>query len=138
MKGFEPIDISGDAGIRVFGSNFSELLVSAAEGMYSLITSPGSISPQKKIEIEAKAASREGLLVSLLNELIFYFDAYGFIGKELIIQDLSDTFIKALVSGEDFNQEKHDSGLLIKAATYHKMKIEEKDGRLEAEVIFDI
>jgi SHS2 domain-containing protein len=138
MKGFEPIDISGDAGIRVFGSNFSELLVSAAEGMYSLITNPGSISPQKKIKIEAKAASREGLLVSLLNELIFHFDAYGFIGGEVIIQDLSDTFVSAVVVGEDFDLKKHDSGLLIKAATYHKMKIEEKDGRMETEVIFDI
>jgi SHS2 domain-containing protein len=138
MKRFEQIDISGDAGIRAYGRDLSDLFLNAAEGMYSLISEPGGISPKKSVDIETEAGSREGLLVSWLNELIFHFDAHGFIGRKIVIHELKDTFIRAVVSGEEFDPEKHDSGLLIKAATYHQMKIEEKNGHLEAEVIFDI
>jgi SHS2 domain-containing protein len=138
MKRFELIDISGDAGIRAFGSDLSELFANAAAGMYSLITDPGNVSLRKSIEIKTEGSSLEGLLVSWLNELIFHFDTYGFIGRIIHIHELHDTLIRATVTGEDFDPEKHGSGLLIKAATYHKLKIEHKEGHWEADVIFDI
>ena len=138
MKRFELIDISGDAGIRAFGNNLEEIFLNAAAGMYSLITAPGSVTPQKSIEVTAEGESLEGLLVSWLNELIFHFDAYGFIGKEIHIHELHDTLVSAAVTGEDFVPERHGGGLLIKAATYHKLKIEKKEDHWEAEVIFDI
>ena len=138
MKCFELIDISGDAGIRAFGSDLSELFKNAAAGMYSLIADPVSVTPQRSIEIKAEGASLEGLLVSWLNELVFNFDTYGFIGREIRIHELTDTLIRATVTGEDFAPEKHGVGLLIKAATYHKLKIEMKEDHWETEVIFDI
>ena len=138
MKRFELIDISGDAGIRAFGSDLSELFANSAAGMYSLITDPGSIVPRKSIEIKAEGASLEGLLVSWLNELIFQFDTYGFIGRDIHIQKLNNTLIMSTIDGEDFVPERHGRGLLIKAATYHKLKIERKEDHWEADVIFDI
>jgi SHS2 domain-containing protein len=138
MKRFELIDISGDAGIRAFGSDLSELFANTAAGMYSLIADPGSVMPQKSMEIKAEGASLEGLLVSWLNELIFHFDTYGFVGREIHIHKLSNTLIITTVTGEDFVPEKHGMGLLIKAATYHKLKIERKENHWEADVIFDI
>jgi len=138
MKRFELIDISGDAGIRAFGSDLSELFANAATGMYSLITEPGGVVPRRSIEIKAKGASLEGLLVSWLNELIFHFDTYGFIGRDIHIIKLDDTIIMSTVDGEDFVPERHSRGLLIKAATYHKLKIERKEDHWEADVIFDI
>ncbi|RPI34684.1 MAG: archease [Nitrospiraceae bacterium] len=138
MKPFELIDISGDAGIRAFGNDLKELFLNAAAGMYSLITNSESVTPRKSIEIETSSDSLEGLLVSWLNELIFHFDAYGFIGKEIHIHELRDTLLRATVTGEDFVPERHGGGLLIKAATYHRLKIERKEGHWEADVIFDI
>jgi SHS2 domain-containing protein len=76
--------------------------------------------------------------VSWLNELIFQFDTYGFIGREVRIHELRDTLIKATVTGEDFDPEKHGRGLLLKAATYHRLNIERKEDHWEAVVIFDI
>lgn len=138
MKRYELIDISGDAGIRAFGKSLDDLFLSAAAGMYSLIADPGSVIPQKSIEVKAEGTSSEGLLVSWLNELIFHFDTYGFIGREIHIHELNDTLIRATVTGEDFAPERHGRGLLIKAATYHKLKIERKEDHWEADVIFDI
>lgn len=138
MKRFELIEISGDAGIRAFGSDPEDLFRNAALGMYSLITDSGTIAPQKNVVINVEGDSLERLLVSWLNELIFHFDTYGFMGKEIHIHELHDTLLSATVSGEDFDPEKHDRGLLIKAATYHKLRIERKEDHWEADIIFDI
>jgi SHS2 domain-containing protein len=138
MKRFELIDISGDAGIRAFGHSLEDLFLNAAAGMYSLITDPGNVVPRKSIEVRAEGASLEGLLVSWLNELIFHFDTYGFIGRDIHIHQLNNTLIMSTIDGEDFIPKRHGRGLLIKAATYHKLKIERKEDHWEADVIFDI
>lgn len=141
MKKFEPIDISGDVGMRAFGATAEEAFINEAMGMYSLITDIGSVGETRKIIIETRSDSLEGLLAGYLNELIFQFDAYGFVGKSIDINMFTlepAPFLKATVRGEEFNPEKHERKLLIKAATYHKLRIEKTGDVWEIDVIFDI
>lgn len=150
-KSFEILDISGDAGIRAYGQTLEDAFANAAGGMYSLITNPDGIIEKKEITVEVESHSLDGLLVSWLNELIFQFDTYGVIGKRVEILDfrflISDlttpvtdnqTYIKARVYGEDFDPERHERRLLIKAATYHRLRIEKISDTWEIDVIFDI
>ncbi|MEW6584726.1 MAG: archease [Nitrospirota bacterium] len=148
MEPFEIIDVSGDVGLKAFGKTVEEAFANAASGMYSLITDPKAVEEKKILDVSAAGDSLDSLLVSWLNELIFHFDAYGFIGGKIVISELnlgavepagpSDYKIKASLSGEEFDAERHESRLLIKAATYHKLKIEKKDDMWEIDVIFDI
>ena len=138
MKTFEVMDISGDAGIKAYGQTLNDAFTNAAMGMYSLITDPETIREEREITIELKSHSPEGLLVSWLNELIFHFDTYGFIGKAIHIETLDATALTAHISGEEFDPERHERRLLIKAATYHQLSIVPKEGGWELQVIFDI
>ncbi len=138
MKQYEILDISGDAGIRAFGGDLQELFINAACGMYSLITDLKDIQKKKTIEVSVYAASEEGLLVAFLNELIFHFDAYGFAGKGVVIKAMDAGSVTAVISGEDFNPARHRRKLLLKAATYHRLKVEKLGNHRQAEVIFDI
>jgi SHS2 domain-containing protein len=144
VKAFEIIDISGDVGLRAFGADLESLFSNAAAGLYDLITDPELIREDRSVELTAESSSLEGLLVSWLNELIFRFDAYGFIGKRIVITGLSlpdhaGSFrVRACLTGEDFDSSRHERRLLVKAATYHMLKIEQKDGTWQADIIFDI
>jgi SHS2 domain-containing protein len=148
MRPYEFLDISGDAGIRAFGGTAEELFVNAALGMYDLMTDTGNVGKTETIDISLAHDSSEGLLVSWLNELIFRFDAHGFIAKEVVITEFlfGDDFtgsgtaysLRASLSGEHFDPARHRGKLLLKAATYHKLKIENEGGRWSAEIIFDI
>ncbi len=153
MRRFDVIDISGDAGIRVYGDTIEGLFVAAAEGMYSLVTDLDDVRLVREVLFHVKSHSLEGLLVSWLNELIFYFDTYGFIGKEIVITEIipsvtvppqeggleeGEYALKGTVYGEDFDPERHDRRLLIKAATYHQLRISKEDGLWSANIIFDI
>ncbi len=138
MEKFEILDIAGDVGLRAFGESKQEVFVHAALGMYSLITNTDVMKDHKSIMVSAESPALDGLLVSWLNELIFQFDAYGFVGKNIEIINFSDNRIEAKLSGEEFDPERHEGKLLIKAATYHRLKIEKKDHLWESEIIFDI
>jgi SHS2 domain-containing protein len=138
MEEFEVIDISGDAGIRAYGETLEDVFTNAAVGMYSLITDLKGIGEIKEITVTAESRSLEGLLVSWLNELVFHFDTYGFIGRKIRVKTLENHRIVAKISGEDFDPERHERRLLIKAATYHQLSMEKKEGHWVANVIFDI
>src|SRR4030042_2158298 len=154
MERFKVLDISGDVGIKAFGKSIDEAFINAAIGMYSLITKLDSIKEKKTINVSVGSPSLDGLLVSWLNELIFNFDAYGFIGKKIEITEFTPSLtlpprgggrvvgeaykLKATISGEEFDPERHEGKLLIKAATYHKLRIEKLEDIWEIDVIFDI
>lgn len=138
MERFTVLDISGDVGLTAFGDSLQETFVNAAIGMYSLMTDLDAVATTKTIDVSVESQSTDGLLVSWLNELIFHFDAYGFIGKKIDIKEFSEKRISASIAGEEFDPERDEGKLLIKAATYHQLKIEKKDERWEISVIFDI
>jgi SHS2 domain-containing protein len=137
MKKYEQIDISGDVGLKIWGKTLEELFANASEGMFELITDTSGIKEEEKKGISLNSGSMEGLFVQWLNELVFLFDTYGFIGKKVLI-DIHDNALAATVSGGTFNADVHESRLLIKAATYHGLSMKKVDSRWEAEVIFDI
>lgn len=152
MEKFKVLDVSGDIGLEAYGATAPEAFVNAAAGMYSLITNLGAVREKKTITVTAESISLEGLLVAWLNELIFHFDTYGFIGKRITVDEFTPSLalppegrggeescrISATVSGEGFDSGRHEGRLLIKAATYHRLKVEKKDDRWQIDVIFDI
>jgi SHS2 domain-containing protein len=148
MQQFTVIDISGDIGITAYGRTKQETFVHAALGMYSLITNPDKIQERRVVHVSVQSHSPDSLLVSWLNELIFHFDAYGFIGKKITLHAFINgaedpdnpqaCSLEADISGEEFDPGCHEGKLLIKAATYHKLRIEKMDEAWEIDVIFDI
>jgi SHS2 domain-containing protein len=140
MKRYEPIDIAGDIGLRAFGRTTEELFINSALGLYNFITEPSLVQEERDIHVAIESPSIENLLVSWLNELIFHFDTYGFIGKTIKINRLTSSkcSLRASLSGEDFNPERHVKKTLIKAATYHRLRVEKINNMWEADVIFDI
>ena len=134
---YRVIDVAGDIGLRAEGKTIEECFVNAGLGLYSLITDISLIELEEKKEISLSEETLEELLVSFLNELIFHFDAYGFIGKS-IKAEIKENSLKAEVYGEFFNPEKHERRLLVKAATYHNLVLKKNNNLWIAEIIFDI
>ena len=90
MRQFEILDISGDVGIRAFGTRMEELFIHALRGIYSLITDLALIREKRSVEITLERESVEELLVSWLNEMVFHLDASGFSGKNIELIDFSE------------------------------------------------
>lgn len=135
---YEVIDISGDVGIKAVGNSMAEAYANAVMGMYNLVTDICRVDERESNAFDISGDSPEDVLVGCLNELIYRFDAYGFIGKRVEVTDITGTSLHMRVHGEEFDPERHERRLLIKAATYHNIRVEQTDGKWQVEVIFDI
>jgi len=138
--GFEIFGTAGDAGLKAEAAGLDALLGDLALG-FSELSSGGAIKPLAARTFSLEAGSPQALLVNFLNELVFLSDTEGFLPAAAEIRTLASDggyLLEASLKGETAVFDRHPRGLLVKAATYHKLKVENTNGRWRAEVILDI
>ncbi|MEW6556822.1 MAG: archease [Elusimicrobiota bacterium] len=134
---FETINHTADVGIVAYGKTLHELFENAASGMFSMIIPPDKVKEKLLISISIDAHDLEELLITYLNELLYYYSTKKVLFKRFEILELSETHLDARVSGEKIAD--HEILNDIKAATYHNLKIEKlADGTYKTPIIFDV
>jgi len=133
MEDFEFLDHTADLHMRVRGKSAKELFQNALTGLFQVIV-PVNTSESVSRPIQVDAKDREGLLVAFLNELLANLDIYKESYERLEIETLTPTRLAGILSG--FKIKKF--GTQVKGATYHDLSIRDKQGYLEADIIFDI
>ena len=138
--GYEMLDAGSDAGIMASSFTLEGVFRDMALGMYSMAADPGDVKSSEVERVEVQSHSLEGLLVAWLNELVYLLDTRGFIASRVEITSLDPEGFRliAVLGGESLDTGRHGHGLLIKAATYHDLRIEKEDGRWSAQVMLDI
>ena len=133
--GFEEVEHTADHAMRIFGENLKELFVSAAEGMSSLMVADMSgIAGEIDKTIELEAIDPESLLVEWLSELAYWAEAEMLIFKTFRIKHLTDNHLVASVTGGKMPALEK----LIKAVTYHNLKIKKNQQGLGVTIVFDV
>jgi SHS2 domain-containing protein len=98
MKKYVILNDSGDVGLKARGGSIEELFENAATGVSDLITDVSGIDETEHREVALRSETVEDLLVNWLNEIIFLFDAYRFVGRRFSVS-MGDTELKAGISG---------------------------------------
>jgi SHS2 domain-containing protein len=141
MLKYEPIyDITADAGIRVYASSLEELICNSVMATVNEMVDLSKVRPEKELTLEVESVGFPYLIADLLNKVLYLFDVKKFVPSRCRVLELSPdgTKVKLLLKGEDYNPQRHGKKLLIKAATYHRLKLEKGKEGYTAEVIFDI
>ena len=73
-----------------------------------------------------------------LNEVLYPFDSSRFAPRRFSVEDISEKRMRAGLFGEPRDPGRHRWKLIVKAITYHELKVLEKNGRWETEVYLDI
>ena len=135
-KRYKVISHTADVGIIAYGKTLSELFENAAYGMFSLITDIERVKEKGTIAISLQDNNLEELLIAFLNELQYYFSMKQLLFRKFEILSLTDTKLKASVTGEKISDHKvlHE----IKAATYHNLKIKKIKNNYQVQIIFDV
>jgi len=131
---YEEIEHTADVGIRAYGRSLRELFANAAEGMFSLIADLSKVRPMGEMEVRVTGNDLQELLVNFLSELIALHETEGVLLCDFDVR-VRGTTVRARVRGERIDKRRHELKLAIKAVTYHRLRIDPKEGI--AEVIFD-
>ncbi len=138
MQDYELIEHTADVGIRVKGKDLEELFKNAALAMFDIIAERERAEHliQETIAIEQAGLDLEELFVNWLNELLSLSATKELIFSDFQIKKLNKNKFQAVAVGSGIKNYKINTE--IKAATYHKLKLEKVKAGWSAEVIFDV
>ena len=130
-------DITADAGIRVYAKTLEDLFCKAVLATFNEISDIDRVEKRIQLEVEAEG-QLPFLLADLINECLLIHERDKFIAAKCEVLEQRESSVKLRLWGETFDSERHTSKLLIKAATYHRLRVAKEGDLYIAEVIFDI
>jgi SHS2 domain-containing protein len=137
-RGFEILEHTADLGFRVTASTLPELFAAAGEALVAVALDPSRAEQKQEYPIETTGEDYESLLVNWLNEVVYLLDGARVTPARLIVDELADSRVRGRAFGEPRDNAKHPHRIVVKAATYHQLRLERSGGQWRAEVFLDI
>jgi SHS2 domain-containing protein len=106
--------------------------------MLTIAGDPQAAEPVQGFPLSVTSGDLESLMVDWLNEVLYWYDGKQVAFRDFRITAFGDDSIEAIGIGEPRAPERHRARLIVKAATYHQLKVEKKDGVWTADVFLDI
>jgi len=135
---FELLEHPADIGFRAFGNTLPELFANCAVALLSIACDLSAVQPAKGYRLAVSSGDRESLLVDWLNEVLYWFDGKHVAFAGFQVDHFDDTSLAATGFGEPRESARHPGKLIVKAVTYHQLRIQQREGRWLAEVYVDI
>ena len=135
---FEILEHAADVGFRAFGDSIVELFVNAAIALESVALDTSRVEPRSEYALSAEGEDHESLLINWLNEIVYYLDGRHVVLCRFEISELTATSVRAKAWGEPRDRDRHPARIVVKAATYHQLRIQQANGRWVAQVFLDI
>jgi SHS2 domain-containing protein len=136
--GFEVLEHPADIGFRAYASTLAEVYVASAIAMLSIADDPAAAEPRVRYPLAVESGDRESLMVDWLSEVLYWYDGKGIAFREFQVEAFREDAIRAIGLGEPRDAERHRARVIVKAVTYHQLKIERRGDLWVTEVYLDI
>lgn len=132
------LEHTADMGLEAQGSSLEELFSEAAQALREVLF--GDVSGQKDQAIHLRVTGQDPgeLLVNWLNEILYLFEVRGIYPVSFTIERIDAHSVCGLIHGELFHPERHPVERVVKAATYHQLLVEKRQGVWRARVYLDL
>jgi SHS2 domain-containing protein len=138
MEPFRILEHTADVGFEAFGATREEVFVNCARALLHLIVDLETIAPRGEATLEVEGSDPAALLVNWLSELLYLHDAEGWVFSDFAVRSITDRSLAATARGEKFDPRRHQFKMLVKAITYHQLRLERTPEGWRAQVYVDI
>lgn len=138
--GFSYADEGPEADLTVdaWGDSLGEAFGNAARALFNAITPFEGVKTRTSRAIEVEGDDLGSLLFNFLDELLYIHDVDLLVFSEFEVEvDEEGLRVQAKCRGERFDVRRHEQGIVIKAVTFHDMKIRRTNGGWAVRVVFD-
>jgi SHS2 domain-containing protein len=137
-KPYRLIAHTADLGLEIWGKDLSDLFAQAGWSFFDIMIEARGIELRQERRMNVEAPDREALLVAWLGELLYVFETEHLVFGRFLIQTLTSQTLSVIGWGEYFDPEKYQIKTVVKAVTYHQLRVWEVKGFWRARVIFDL
>jgi len=127
-----------DIGLEGIGLTPAEAFAQAATALTSVVTDPGSVRPERAIEIECQAPDLSLLLADWLNALVYEMAVRQMLFSRFDVT-IEGTVLRAIVWGEPVDRQRHAPAVEPKGATYTELDVrQDVSGKWHARCVVDV
>jgi SHS2 domain-containing protein len=134
-------DHTGDIGVELSAADAAGLFTAAAAALTDTLTEPDGVEQRARVTASLGGPDLDLLLADWVSELVYRFDAFQWLTREahasLARRDGRWT-LTATMDGETRDPARHPLKVLVKAVTYHELRVEETPAGWRARMVFDI
>ena len=135
---YELIDHTADFGLRIFGTDASDLFKNAAVAMTDLIVDADLLQSTHTCSLRISGDDWADLMVNWLRELLYLWTVKEKLVHSVAIESIRENEIVATVRYAFFAPRRHVLKNEIKAVTYHQIQVVDTGNGWQAQVIFDV
>jgi SHS2 domain-containing protein len=137
-KNYRIITRQSELAVRVVGKTQVDLFVNAAFALFDVITDTEVIEAKERMQLEVEGTDRDDLLVNWLRELLYLYQGSAYLLREFSVQQMNDTLVKAEVSGEKLDPDRHEIKQEIAAVAYDQSHMQKTGDQWIAQVILEV
>ena len=141
-RGFEFVDsVTSDVTFLARGATLEEAFAAAAEALLAVtLEDPGQLGARIHRSLELEEPDLELLLLRFLNELVYLRDAEQLLlrAERLCISPGEPARLEGELAGERIERGRHRLAAEVKAATAHRLRVEQTRQGFELEVTLDV
>jgi SHS2 domain-containing protein len=126
------VEHTGELEVEIEAPTEQGVFEDGFEAMRELLGSAGD-EPARSREVSIAAPDHAALLAEWLAELAFIAESEGLVPERLAGLELAEDGLRAVVEGSE-GAPPH----LVKAATYHRLALERREGGWRATVVLDV
>ncbi|HKI04345.1 MAG TPA: archease [Thermoanaerobaculia bacterium] len=129
------VDHTSEVQLQVGAESLGGLAAEAGRALGLLMLRGAAAEPAGPARtLAVDSADREALMVDWLNEIVFLAETELWVPVEFEILESSSRHLRVAARGVEVEE----PPAMVKAATFHGLRVEEEDGSVQAEVIFDV
>ncbi|RLG84542.1 MAG: archease [Thermoprotei archaeon] len=143
---FDYLDHTADVYIVAYGSNLIELFENAGLALFDTMTDISKVQEKEERSIEVNGIDLENLLYRWIEELLTLYYSENLMCSKIIVESIEikrsgediEYTLKGKCYGEQFDPERHEPKVEVKAMTYHLMRILKDEEKWRAYFVLDI
>jgi protein archease len=125
--------------VRVTGESQAGLFANSAFALFDvMVMDVDKVESREQIPLEVEGTDRDDLMVNWMRELLYLYQGSGYLLREFLIREVKDTFVKAEVSGEKIDPDRHEIKQEIAAVASHKSRMDKTGNQWTAHLIFEV
>ncbi len=132
FKPFEFEEHTADVVIRAYGRTLEETIANAARAVFEIITDTSKVRPKTCKRVEEKGIDLYQAILRWLEDFLLFFDSEGLVFSKFKVDKIEKVNDEFVISGEGcgepFDPSIHEPRTIVKAITYHEMKVEKTNG----------
>ncbi len=137
-KKYKVIRKSSELSIRLSGDSLPGILADAGVALFDLLVDMTAVEARESVTLEVEGLDNDDLVVNWMRELLYEYQASGFVLKEFDIHAAGEFFVRAEARGEKFDPDRHEERETIGAVDERLSHLGKIGSQWTAQVGFDL